>query len=157
MEVRAGKEELNKWNLRTFNDLERMAGDVFVSIMDAIRYTVPSSTDANKSRWETAPFWKEAQDVMRDSLADYIIHAERGKAKEIMREDLLRQLRQQIIGLNTSYAVAKGLDISEIPTIIAYIEQDMMREAVADPEKLIARYQRASDRYIFLNEERRQE
>ncbi|CAA6604705.1 hypothetical protein MTBLM1_30298 [Rhodospirillaceae bacterium LM-1] len=45
-----------------------------------------------------------------------------------------------------------GLDISEIPAIVAQIECDMMSEAVQDPAKLQARYERATNRYIFLDE-----
>jgi len=56
------------------------------------------------------------------------------------------------VGLATSYAVARKLDISEIPAIVTQIECDMMSEAIDDPAKLQARYERATNRFIFLGE-----
>ncbi|MBF0268682.1 MAG: hypothetical protein HQL44_08820 [Alphaproteobacteria bacterium] len=152
VEARAGKDELNKWNLRSFADLESKAGDVFVGVMEAIRYMNPKSADNNTARWDVAPFWRQAQDVMREALAPYTSNVLRSQVKEVFRQALVKQLRQQIVGLATSYAVARGLDISEIPGIVAQIECDMMNEAVQDPAKLQARYERAMNRYIFLDE-----
>ena len=58
IEARAGKKELNKWNLRRFADFEKMAGDVISGILKDIKYTIPSDTDKNITRWALAPFWQ---------------------------------------------------------------------------------------------------
>jgi hypothetical protein len=58
VEVRAGKDELDKWNLRSFSDLENMTPDIVVSTLKAIRYVIPNQ-DSNSARWPIAGFWRE--------------------------------------------------------------------------------------------------
>lgn len=45
IEARAGKKELNQWNLRRFSDFEKKAGNVISGILQDIKYTIPSETD----------------------------------------------------------------------------------------------------------------
>lgn len=66
VEARAGKKELNKWNLRRFSDFEEKAGDVIIQILTDYRYIIPNENDSNRARWHYAEFWKIAINVAKE-------------------------------------------------------------------------------------------
>ncbi len=68
VEVRAGKAELDNWNLRSFGNLERIAGAVIESTLNAIHYTEPTN-DIQASRWPSHPLWTACLAAADDALA----------------------------------------------------------------------------------------
>lgn len=150
VEVRAGREELNKWGLKRFKDFDEKIGDVIAGILKAIRYTKPLKSDLNRGRWPNHPIWDISLKTCLKALEPYRSNA--------IREDVLRGLKDEalkgyiertignLIGLNTLI----GNDISEIPDTISYIESSIREMAIRDKDELYRKVQRLNDRFRFL-------
>lgn len=151
VEVRAGKDELRKWNLRSFADFERMAGDVTYDILRAIRYVIPSTSDTNPTRWPNDPLWALAVGAAEQALAAYVCNAERKKIIADLQAKIRNTFRNLFLGLLPGYTYAMGLDVSEVPAAIEAIAADMMDSASQAPDALVRKYNRAAERYVFLD------
>jgi hypothetical protein len=152
VEIRAGKKELDNWNIKSFADFESMAGDVVIKTLEAIRYVKPSKSDGNKSRWKLAPLWKRTIKTAKTALAPYITNANRKKIIKDARENIKERLKKHIVGTSISYAVACGLDVSEIPTLTETIENDIFECVLNNKSQMITKYENAQDRYVFLED-----
>jgi hypothetical protein len=147
-EVRAGKKELDNWNLHTFEDLERMAGDIVRSILQAIRYTEPTS-DRNAARWPLHPIWASCLTAADTVLAPYTTGAKRGKIMNDFRHRLIERHQKNFVGLATSYTSLLGLDISELPTTMERISEEVLEYARQNIPDITHKFQRSEDRYLF--------
>lgn len=150
VEARAGKKELNKWNLRRFSDFEKMAGDVISSILKDIKYTIPSNTDKNITRWPLANFWKSAINIAEEKLQNHISHAERKMIIEGYRAQISEQFEKSILGQTVSYAALHGMDVSEIPAVLDIIGDNMIDRIRKNPQKFQEKHQNATDKYSQL-------
>ncbi|MBF0166198.1 MAG: hypothetical protein HQL45_01100 [Alphaproteobacteria bacterium] len=124
-EPRAGKKELDYWNLKNFADFEAKAGDVMLGVLNAIRYTVPNG-DTNRSRWPLHPIWQASIEETKNVLAPYISQAERKKVLDGLRKDRIQMFFTQFRGSLTSLTALMGLDISELPATIDAVSADVM-------------------------------
>lgn len=118
VEVRAGKKELNKWNLRRFEDFEKKSGDVIISMLKDYRYVIPNEKDKNRARWAMEPFWKECIESAHDYLAEYISNASREEIVAGIKEEISKRYKAFLSGSLTSYAALHGYDISEMPGVL---------------------------------------
>lgn len=151
VEVRAGKDELDKWQIKHFSDLEEKIGDVFVNILENIRY-VKKSKDKNRSRWEMAKFWESAILNTKNCLAEYISNAERKNIIEDYRFTIINRLKTQILGLCISFTVATDRDISEISEIFGDFQDEIDDFTEKDIENFLKKYQKMSEKYEFIGE-----
>ncbi|MBF0355397.1 MAG: hypothetical protein HQL43_09200 [Alphaproteobacteria bacterium] len=149
VEPRAGKKELDFWNLKSFADFEAKAGDVMLGILGAIRYTVPNG-DTNRSRWPLHPIWQASIDKANSALAPYISKAERKKVLEGLREDRIQMFFTQFRGSLTSLTALMGLDISELPATIDAVAEDALRALKDNPEGAGRKFSQADMRYRAL-------
>lgn len=150
VEVRAGKKELNKWNLRRFSDFEKMAGDVMSGILKDIKYTIPSTTDKNITRWPLAPFWQEAINITEEKLQNHISHAERKMIIEGYRKQMSDQFEKSILGQTVSYAALHGIEMTEIPRILDVLGESLLERIHQNPQKFQEKHQNATDKYSQL-------
>lgn len=151
IEARAGKKELKKWNLRRFSDFEKMAGDIISSLLKDIKYTVPSSTDTNISRWPMAQFWLDAIRVAEQKLQSHMSDATRTMVIEGYRLQMSDQFEKSILGQMVSYAALHGRDVSEIPDVLDVLGEAMMKRLSQNPKKFQEKHQKAIDRYSQLD------
>ena len=150
VEARAGKKELNKWNLRRFSDFEEKAGDVIISLLKDYRYVIPNS-DRNRARWSYEPFWKTCISSAKNYLAEYICNAERKEIISGIREEIIRRYQAHINGVLTSYAAVQGLDISEIPTVLEGVNKDVIEAIRKNPQKFKINYEKSEKKFEFLH------
>jgi hypothetical protein len=151
VEARAGKDEVRKWNIRRFADLDRMAGDVTCDILRAIRYVIPNPTDTNPTRWPNDPFWTLATDGAQFDLSSYTCKAERRKIMADFRAKIANTFRNQILGLMPGYAYAHGIEPADFQTAIDAMADDMSASARQAPEVMARKYTRTAERYVFLD------
>lgn len=147
IEIRAGRDELDKWGLKRFKDFEDKTGDVIAAILKAIRYTDPLKDDLNRSRWPMHPIWREALNVSYKALAPYRSNAIRENIIRDFRENVIAGYNERLIGNLIGLTAAEGHDISEIPTVLQEIEE---RIAQVDKELLIKKFERSIERFQFL-------
>ena len=150
IEVRAGKEELNKWGLKRFEDFEEKAGDVIASIFKAIRYTQPLKNDLNRSRWPMHPIWDASYKTAYKALAPYRSNAIRENVIRDYRDNVISGYKDRLIGNLIGLVAAQERDISEIPITIEELEGDISAIAKDDISALIKKLQKAEERFRFL-------
>jgi hypothetical protein len=71
-EVRAGKKELKeRWGIRTFDDVDRIIGDVVRHALDEVRYLAPSQGDSNVTRQRLDPISEATRAQVERGLFDF--------------------------------------------------------------------------------------
>ena len=151
VEVRAGKKELNKWNLRRFRDFENKAGDVIIRVLKDYRYIIPSEKDKNRNRWPCEPFWKECISSAQNYLVEYICNAERKEIISGQKQEIIKRYKAHINGVLISYAALQGLDISEIPTVLEGVNGDVIDAIRKNPQKFQNNFNKAEMKFEFIN------
>lgn len=149
VEVRAGKDELDKWNVKRFSEFEEKVGDVIISILKAMRYTVPTS-DSNRWRWPMAPFWQSAIEASTQALEPYICQASREKILRDYRLNVVNRYKTHILGSVIGYAAASERDPAEIGAVITELGQDMMGMVMDDQDRFLEKYDNANNKFRFL-------
>lgn len=148
VEVRAGKKELDQWNLKRFKDFEAKAGDVVTATLKAIRYTEPLKGDSNRSRWPMSPLWQECLNVSLTALAPYTSNACREKIVMDFRQTVINRYQDHLIGTAIGCTAAQGRDVSELPAVLEDIQDILGKE---DPAVLKRKAKRAEERFRFLD------
>ncbi|PHQ72373.1 MAG: hypothetical protein COB93_00385 [Sneathiella sp.] len=115
VELRAGKAELkDKWNIRTFADLENSIGDIFTHAAHKIHYHNKFQTDANVSRQQQHPLWDAVHLCLNKKLTEYRSGLLPNQIKEIIASQQKEIYIGQMMGLIAGLAVIEGLDRDEI-------------------------------------------
>lgn len=152
VEIRAGKKELNKWNLRQFKDLENIAGDVFLSIMQHFRYCEPNLLDQNKTRWSNTQIWNASIHSIQNELFDYISKADRKEIFEDYRNNVISRYEKLITGIMASYTAVTGNNITEIPAVLDQVCQHVAEEASLNHKQFEAKIEKARNKFVFIGE-----
>lgn len=150
IEVRAGRDELDKWPLKRFSEFEDKAGDVLISILKAIRYTDPLKGDLNRSRWPIAPIWQEAIDASYKALAPYSTNAIRENVIRDYRENIVNGYSERLIGNLIGMTAAMGRDVSELTIVAEEFEALIETIVKKDQQAVIEKYNRAQERFEFI-------
>jgi len=152
VEVRAGKGELDQWNLKRFKGFEEKAGDVMISILKAIRYTEPLNDDKNRSRWPMHPIWEASIEAAKTALTPYCCGASRGKIITDCRQEIINRYRKIFVGLSIGYTAAQGRSLSKIGAVIDEIHAEIDTNAKENRGSFIKKFERASGRFRLLND-----
>lgn len=150
IEVRAGKNELDKWGLKRFDDFESKAGDIISDILKTIRYTIPVKEDANRSRWDMHPIWEKALETSYKALAPYSTNAIRENIIKDYRQNVIKGYKERVIGNLIGLTASQGRDISDMPISISEIEQTISNLPEKDKNILTTKFQKAEERFRFL-------
>ena len=72
IELRAGKKHFkDRWQLRTFADIEAAIGDVLKLAMEDIRYVADHQTDSNITRQQLHPLWEKASGIVFYAMGEH--------------------------------------------------------------------------------------
>lgn len=149
VEVRAGKDELNKWTSRTYIDFEKKVGDIIQDILNKIRYTVPD-TNTNQSRWQNAEFWDVAINRAKTVLQEYSSNANRAEILQGKRNDMISDRITALVGNLASYAALLNIkfeEIVKIPDQLKYEYKSVLRHREDEIRK---KYEQAKLKYSML-------
>ncbi len=149
IEVRAGRNELDKWPLKRFAEFNDKAGDVIVSILKAIRYTNPIN-DQNRSRWPIAPLWQETIDTADKALAPYRTSAIRENVIRDYRANVINGYDERLIGNLIGKTAAQGRDISELSIVAEELEALIEAIVRKDKKSVIEKFERAEEKFRLL-------
>jgi hypothetical protein len=151
IEVRAGKKELNKWNLKRFRDFETKCGDVIIHALNNIKYVIPNENDKNRARWPLEGFWEICIKSTNEVLAEYICGADRKEVISDYIANIRERYKKYLAGVATSYTAVLGMDISEIPAVFDLIEADMVKDLRKNRKKVEIKFQKAKARFDFID------
>ncbi|MEP3040716.1 MAG: hypothetical protein ABJO97_18765 [Roseibium sp.] len=151
-EFRVGKRHLkDKWNLRTWEDLDNLLADVIRKLSEAIRYAQPT-LDSNRSRWPDDPLWAQVKNEIAEDLEEMASGVEPGVIKDIRREEMAALILGQIIGLSATLSVLTDGDDEEqrdLPQRVAREIDMAQRFARTDFER---KRSKAKARYRFIDQ-----
>jgi hypothetical protein len=150
VELRAGKKHLKgKWNIRKWADLDDKLGDVLLHSLETIRYCNPS-LDSNRARWELDLLWKVVRHELQKDLFEMACNASPALVKEVIRSEHIEMLGNQLIGLATSLAAAKGMDKRNLDTYPNDIK-NLVKKCLCENEELFhSKIAKAEKRYVFI-------
>lgn len=152
VEIRAGKKELNKWNLRTFTDFKKMVGDVISTTLDEFKYTTPNPNDKNMTRWPMSPIWQKAIKASQSNLLIYSSKASRKRVIKELKENVINNYKKLIFGIFVGYTAAAGKDISEIPGVMELVCDEILEQAAHNPAKFKQKYKKKLQEFAQLTE-----
>ena len=108
-ELRMGSKQLrNKWEIRSWVDLDAMIGDALSDFCKRIRFCVPT-TDSNRARWPLHELWRIVIGVTASDLSGMRSGVVPEEVKAANRAEYMRMLDMQMLGLMVSRAVAEGI------------------------------------------------
>jgi hypothetical protein len=152
VEVRAGKKELKeRWNLRTFDEVQREIGDVIRAALQDIRYIAPRQTDTNVTRQRLDPLWQAMIEVVDHGLPRFRSDLTADEVKEIEREEAVRTYSGLIVGNAAPLAVALGMNDRNIESLLVARIARLITNAISHPsERFQRRVKRARERLHFV-------
>lgn len=154
VEIRAGKKELNKWNLRKFEDFEQIVGNVINKILNDYKHTKPNKNDLNRTRWPISTIWINIIKAIKKDLFKYTDKENAPIILNKIKTELIECYKKQIQGLLTGYNAATGRDISEIPGVLEQFCGDFLEEISQNPNKFIQKHDKKVKEFTFLNKEK---
>lgn len=149
VEVRAGKNELDKWNVKRFSEFERKAGDIILSILNAIRYVEPSH-DVNRSRWPNAQFWSDCVLSASEALAEYRCQAVREKVLTEHRLNIQNRYRTNIFGNILGFVAASNESFDAAEAVSEALKREFQALAKDDRQRLLAKFEALANRFKTL-------
>jgi len=152
IEVRAGKNYLLDFGLRTFDDLDRMCGDILRVATEQVRMLDAEDENPNVSRRRAAEIWNQARQAFLDVLAAPEEHVGPSKVRLLKRSEAWNCYVGMIGGMAASIAAAMGVQDDD-PEAAAAIAYSAMRACfLNDPERYKRALKRARDRLVFITE-----
>lgn len=152
VEVRAGKRELQRWNIRTFSDVEAASGDVIRTALDEIRYVAPSQGDSNVTRQRLDPLWETMIAQVEQGLFAFRAGLSPSRIKEIERETAISTYAALVLGNLAGLSVAKGLQDPDINSgALHALFEELFAKAMTDRDgKFHRTVARARERLHFI-------
>ena len=108
VEIRAGKKELKKWNLRTFDHFEKIIGNILEKILIDYKYTESNKNDSNSTRWQLSPIWKLIIKEIKKDLFSYYSKTNEKIILNQIKEITMERFEKQLIGTMTTFTALHG-------------------------------------------------
>jgi hypothetical protein len=152
VEMRAGKKELKeRWQIRTFDDVDRAIADVFVHALADVRYVTRLQRDSNVTRQSLHPLWEAVTDHVAHGLMYLRCGLVPGQVKEIERQLAIDNYAAQVLGNLAGWAVAQGLKDETIESELPNRVHALVTSAIRDRRgKLQKSIDRARERLHFV-------
>lgn len=151
VEIRAGKRLLkDKWNVSTFEDLERLLPVILTETLEAIRLHADEQSDSNVTRQATHELWQ----LVANHAAYPFSEDDRIEVAPIIAESqaAMRDKYEALVaGLAASYAVVCDVSAEDAPEQIAAGLVEAIRERIKlYPGKFRDAHERAEKRLRFM-------
>lgn len=153
IEVRAGKKELkDRWNIRTFADVDTAIGDVMRYALNDMRYLAERQGDSNVTRQRLDPLWLAMIEQVERGLLDCRAGLLPSKIKEAERQLAIDTYTALALGNIAGLAIAEGMDDEEIETALCDRVRQLVTAAINDPDRKFWRsVSRARERLHFID------
>jgi hypothetical protein len=155
IELRAGKKELkDRWQIRTFDDVDRTIGDVFHSALGDVRYVLPNQTDSNVTRQSLHPIWIAAFETVENGLLDFRSGVLPSRIREIERQIAIDNYERLVLGNLAGLAAATGMTDEGIEAELVMHTRSLIDRATNHRGgKLLKSVARARERLHFVSDE----
>lgn len=151
VEIRAGKDELDTWNLKRFADFEKKIGDVLLDIANSIRYVKPNMHDTNSARWKNKEFWDDLLNALQKDLLEFSSNAKRGEIIYALKIKKIQGYKNLITNLITPYMAITDRELMDLPDVLKELSENIKKEFEEFPEIFSDKIQAAKEKFIFLD------
>jgi hypothetical protein len=122
VEIRAGKDYLKDyWNMRSFKDLEEMAGDMFLKLTQTIRYTQQATEKRDYKALH--PIWAMVREQLQNVFSYSVNGLDNNKLKEVKREEKINLLNKHLEGLGTTLAFFTNASAEKVNQLRNFIQR----------------------------------
>ena len=150
IEVRAGKDLLkDRWQIRTWSQLDALFGDVVAEAFEKVRYCTPTE-DANRARWPNHEIWDLAAVTVGDDLMEMRSFVDPTGVKEVHRQEHIHLILAQVIGSATTLAALEGVTDEEFVDYMEHMGTRLAMSVEADKEQALRKLSEAKARYRFV-------
>lgn len=147
IEIRAGKSHLkDRWNIRTWTDLDARFGDMITDAISAIRYVEPTS-DTNRARWPQSRLWTTIAQEIESDLFEMRNFAQPDTVKHVHKEAHLSLLARQCTGLMITRAAIAGVQSADLPAFVLNDAEQLVAEFKSKPEHFESKLRESAARY----------
>ena len=151
VEIRAGKNELKKYGLTTWDDFERIIGDIINAAIKRIRYIEAREDNSNISRQPLHPTWLHVKHHVEGDLLDHVSNTEPARVLHVLRKQKSQEYLSQIIGLMAGLAVCENIDLEHVGNHgTEHVLKAILDMGYAEKSPLRRAYVRARDRLVFI-------
>lgn len=151
IEVRAGKDLLkDRWQVRTWAQLDALFGDVVAEAFGKVRYCEPDSTDSNRARWPNHPLWDLVSSASDGDLMELRSHVDPDRVKYVHRDEHVRLILAQVVGNATTLAALEGTEEPDLTDYMVQVGRRLSEAVSADPERAANKLNGARSRYRFV-------
>lgn len=152
IEIRAGKKELkDRWGIRTFDDIDRVIGDVVRHALDEVRYLAACQSDSNVNRQHLDPLWEATRAQIERGLFDFRAGLLPTHVRDVERQQAIDTHTGLVLGNLAALAVAEGMDDDEIESELPERVRQLVMDAINDSRgKLQRSIGRARERLHFI-------
>lgn len=152
VEMRAGKEYLRDWNLKTLDDIEAAMGDICKDCLTKIRYVKGVDDITNVSRAENHILWVLAASTVMDAMKDSVSGLVRGRMVSIRRKDAEEIYSRQLEGLAAALSVVSE-DMDDVEGELPDRVYAMLKHYVRySPDRLKASIKKTRARLVIIPE-----
>ena len=148
VEVRAGKNHLLKYRIRTLEDFERGIGHVLTEAVRAIRWIKPPHNDFNVTRSPLHPLWKRVQTHMDNAMPPHKTPIGEEVITTRMRENKALEYKQQVKGNLGGFLGVKGVEYESMKREMECLILEVSDELTMDqPCSTMKSYLRIKDKW----------
>ena len=145
LEIRAGKKELNKRNIKRFSEFHDKIKYVFINTLKEYQFV----NVENKN--ELNPIWVNAIKTLKNISFSYSSNADKEKILEDLKNQKIKHYTNSLQGHFIGYAALKDMDISEIPAVLEDFGKEFIEDVSKDPEKYKQKHNRKISEFSPLN------
>lgn len=148
-ELRLGSKQLrNRFEMRSWLDLDAMIGDAFDDFSNRIRYCDPTP-DSNRARWPAHELWRAVTSTIANDLHGNCSGVVPQNVKDANRAEHMRMLDRQILGLFVSRAAASDVNGPDFESFMEQHVEALRRYSDEHPVPIVERLGKARNRYRF--------
>lgn len=148
-ELRAGKNHLQHWQIRTFADLLNQVGDLFTAAASAVRYIQAEPAIGNITRRPLHPLWCAVQQQLRIDLLDHRSGIVPGRLFAGEQDRIFSQYVEQICALLPGAIVASCNSDAGLIDRCSAVFACVLERVTTNTEQFSERVARARDRLHF--------
>lgn len=154
LELRAFKKHLkDDWKVATWHGVENTLPRIFSAMLRDIRYTIPSPTDQNRSRWKTHPLWEAAHGALKDGLLDLQAEITMERVKEIELNEWESMIRSQVAGSIIALGARRSIDDADFNNFAKNVFAGLVDAYQEEPRRTAVKLAKARRKYGQLNSE----
>lgn len=151
VEIRAGKKELQKYNIRNLSQFKAKISDALTHAVHVVRHVLPDDNQSNVSRLTLHPLWQHVQHHVESDLLAYRSYESPNAIREVFRETKRLEYQQQILGNIAGYCACLPESSEALENTIPSIVRDMIEDALRqDDHPFWQSFYRAKERFVFL-------